>query len=170
MEVKEALRSLLKEWIVPELEKIHLENAELRSKQDMTNKRLDDMYQVMVDQSRRIDETNKRIDQVRTELTDRIDQVRTVLTDRIDHVRTDLTDRIDQVRTDLTDRIDQVRTDLTERIDQTRTELTLRMDETNKRIDSLQQVIVGRTEHAVLRQQVQTLEMRMNKYEYHQAA
>ncbi|WP_051434687.1 hypothetical protein [Desulfonatronum lacustre] len=159
MEVKEALRSLIKEWIVPELEKIHLENAELRSKMDMTNKRLDDMFQVLVDQSRRIDDTNKRIDQVRTELTGRIDMV-----------RTDLTERIDMVRTDLTERIDMVRTELTERIDQVRTDLTLRMDETNKRIDGLQQVIVGRTEHAVLRQQVQTLEMRMNKYEYQRAA
>ncbi|SMP37841.1 hypothetical protein SAMN06295888_10124 [Desulfonatronum zhilinae] len=148
MEVKEALRSLIKEWIVPELEKIHLENAELRSKMDMTNKRLDDLFQVLVDQSRRIDDTNKRIDQVRTELTG----------------------RIDMVRTDLTERIDMVRTELTERIDQVRTDLTLRMDETNKRIDGLQQVIVGRTEHAVLRQQVQTLEMRMNKYEYQRAA
>ena len=148
MEVKEALRSLIKEWIVPELEKIHLENAELRSKMDMTNKRLDDMFQVLVDQSRRIDDTNKRIDQVRTELTG----------------------RIDMVRTDLTERIDMVRTELTERIDQVRTDLALRMDETNKRIDGLQQVIVGRTEHAVLRQQVQTLEMRMNKYEYQRAA
>ncbi len=159
MEVKEALRSLIKEWIVPELEKIHLENAELRSKMDMTNKRLDDMFQVLVDQSRRIDDTNKRIDQVRTELTGRIDMV-----------RTDLTERIDMVRTDLTERIDMVRTELTERIDQVRTDLALRMDETNKRIDGLQQVIVGRTEHAVLRQQVQTLEMRMNKYEYQRAA
>lgn len=159
MEVKEALRSLIKEWIVPELEKIHLENAELRSKMDMTNKRLDDMFQVLVDQSRRIDDTNKRIDQVRTELTGRIDMV-----------RTDLTERIDMVRTDLTERIDMVRTELTERIDQVRTDLALRMDETNKRIDGLQQVIVGRTEHAVLRQQVQTLEMRMNKYEYQRVA
>ena len=159
MEVKEALRSLIKEWIVPELEKIHLENAELRSKMDMTNKRLDDMFQVLFDQSRRIDDTNKRIDQVRTELTGRIDMV-----------RTDLTERIDMVRTDLTERIDMVRTELTERIDQVRTDLALRMDETNKRIDGLQQVIVGRTEHAVLRQQVQTLEMRMNKYEYQRVA
>jgi uncharacterized coiled-coil DUF342 family protein len=166
MEVKEALRSLLKEWIVPELEKIHLENAEIRTKLDLTNKRLDDMYQVMIDQSRRIDDTNKRID----ETNKRIDQVRTELTGQIEKVRSELTGQIEKVRTELSDRIEHVRTELTDRVDQVRTELTLRMDDTNKRIDGLQQVIVGRTEHAVLRQQVQTLEMRMNKYEYQRAA
>ena len=80
------------------------ENAEIKTSLGLINKRLDDMNSHLVDQSRRIDETNKRIDVVRTELTGKIENVRAELTDKIDEVRTDLTGRIDATN----NRIDQL--------------------------------------------------------------
>ena len=68
MEVMDSLRAALKELILPELDRIKQENAEINAKLELTNKRLDDINLHLVDQSRRIDETNKRIDAVREEL------------------------------------------------------------------------------------------------------
>ncbi|MBW1993711.1 MAG: hypothetical protein JRI77_04595, partial [Deltaproteobacteria bacterium] len=53
---------------------------------ELTNKRLDDVNLHLADQSRRIDETNKRIDLVREELGKRIDETNK----RIDDVREEL--------------------------------------------------------------------------------
>lgn len=50
----------------------------------MTNKRLDDVNTHLADQSRRIDETNKRIDEVRAEFTKRFDEIHPDLINRID--------------------------------------------------------------------------------------
>ena len=88
MEIKEVLRTAIQEWIVPELDKIRLENAEIRSTLQLTNKRLDDIQAQLIDQSRRIDETNKRID----ETNKRIDETNK----RIDKVHDDLLARIDE--------------------------------------------------------------------------
>ena len=68
MEVMDSLRAALKELILPELDRIKHENAEINAKLELTNKRLDDINLHLVDQSRRIDETNKRIDAIREEL------------------------------------------------------------------------------------------------------
>lgn len=80
MEIKEAIRTAIKELIVPELETVKAENLEIKTILTLTNKRLDDINGHLVDQSRRIDETNKRID----ETNRRIDSVREELTTRID--------------------------------------------------------------------------------------
>ena len=53
---------------------------------------------------------------------------------RIDDVRTDLKERLD----DTNRRIDETRTGLNTRIDQTRTELSTRMDETNRRLERVE--------------------------------
>ena len=68
MEVMDSLRAALKELILPELDRIKQENAEINAKLELTNKRLDDINLHLVDQSRRIDESNRRIDAVREEL------------------------------------------------------------------------------------------------------
>ena len=88
--------------------KIKEENIQIKATLEATNKRLDDINLHLVDQSRRIDETNKKIDEVRIELTGRIDETNK----KIDAVRTELTGRIEDVRTDLTGRIDETRAEL----------------------------------------------------------
>jgi chromosome segregation ATPase len=86
MDIKEAVGSVLKELIVPELDEIKKENKEIKATLILTNKRLDDINAHLADQSRRIDETNRRIDSVREELTLRIDSLREELTLRIDRL------------------------------------------------------------------------------------
>lgn len=75
MDVKEALRSAIQDCVLPEFDKLRLENAEIRATLQLTNKRLDDIQQQLVDQSRRIDETNDRVDKVNADLIGRIGQV-----------------------------------------------------------------------------------------------
>ena len=112
MDIKEAVGSVLKELIVPELNKIKEENKEIKTTLVLTNKRLDDINLHLADQSRRIDSareelskridgTNKRIDSLREDLGERIDSVKDELTKRIDRlyeviVRRDEHFRLDQ--------------------------------------------------------------------------
>jgi len=103
---KEGVVTAIKNFILPELKEIKDNQAKMSIRLDAVEKRLSDINGHLVDQSRRIDETNNRIDEVRTELTGKIDEVRTELTGKIDEVRTELTGKIDEVRTELTGRID----------------------------------------------------------------
>lgn len=80
MEVKEALRSLFKEIILPELTQIKTEQIKIGERLNGMDQRLADINAHLVDQSRRIDETNKRID----ETNKRIDSVRDELVGMID--------------------------------------------------------------------------------------
>lgn len=66
--------------------------------------RISDLQVHLVEQSRRIDETNSRIDHLRLELTGKIDELRVDLTGRIDDGRAELTGRIDETNR----RIDQL--------------------------------------------------------------
>ena len=113
MEIKEAIRSALKELILPELDEIKQENREIKALLSITNKRLDDVNLHLADQSRRIDDTNKRID----DTNKRIDAIREELTRHIEAVREELTQHIESIREELTRRIDSVREELTRRID-----------------------------------------------------
>lgn len=74
MDIMEAVRTAIKELILPDLTRIREENQEIKTILTLTNKRLDDVNLHLADQSRRIDETNKRIDSVRDELVKRIDE------------------------------------------------------------------------------------------------
>ena len=96
MDIKEAVGSVLKELIVPELNKIKEENKEIKTTQVLTNKRLDDINLHLADQSRRIDsareelseridETNKRIDGTNK----RIDRLYEVIVRRDEHYKLD---------------------------------------------------------------------------------
>jgi len=90
---KEGVVTAIKSFILPELKEIKDNQAKMSIRLDAVEKRLSDINGHLVDQSRRIDETNKRIDEVRTELSERIDEVRTELTGRIDATN----NRIDQL-------------------------------------------------------------------------
>ncbi len=96
MDIKEAVGSVLKELIVPELNKIKDENKEIKTTLVLTNKRLDDINLHLADQSRRIDsvredlseridETNKRIDGTNK----RIDRLYEVIVRRDEHYKLD---------------------------------------------------------------------------------
>lgn len=95
MEIKETVQKLLQEMVVPDLSKIRDENTKILAILEVTNKRLDDVNTHLADQSRRIDETNKCIDEVRSELGQRIDEVRSELGQRIDEIHSDLVNRLD---------------------------------------------------------------------------
>ncbi|OIQ03250.1 MAG: hypothetical protein AUK55_00275 [Syntrophobacteraceae bacterium CG2_30_61_12] len=146
MDIMETVRTAIQELIVPDLTRIREENKEIKTILTLTNKRLDDVNLHLADQSRRIDETNKRIDGMRDELAKRIDGVRDELVKRIDGVRDELVKRIDGVRDALVKRID---------------ETNKRIDETNKRIDRLYDVVVRREEHAQLSQRLNVMERDM---------
>lgn len=143
MEIMEALKRSLQEFVLPELSAIRGENAEIKAVLQLTNKRIDDIHTQLVDQSRRIDQTNERIDAVRTDLGNRIDQTNA----RIDEVRIELGHRIDQTneridqtngRIDQTNaRIDEVRTDLGNRINALSVDLVSRIDKIHQRIDDV---------------------------------
>ena len=74
MDIMETFRAAFKELVLPEIDKIKEDNVQIKTALELTNKRLDDINIHLADQSRRIDETNKRIDSVREELTQRIDE------------------------------------------------------------------------------------------------
>jgi len=84
MEIKETVKKLLQEMVVPDLSKIRDENSRILSILELTNKRLDNLNTHQSDPSRRIDEvrselgqriedTNKRIDTVHSDLINRLD-------------------------------------------------------------------------------------------------
>lgn len=151
MDIMQAMRTAIQEWVVPEFDKLRLENAEIRTALQLTNKRLDDMYAQLVDQSRRIDETNKRIDEVRKELIARIDGT---------NMRIDETNK----------RIDRLHEDLLARIERVQMDMVHRFDETNQRLDRLYEVIVRRDEHEGVVAEVRDLKQRVEALERRLAA
>ena len=86
MDIKDAVKAALKEFIAPELD-------EIKATLVVTNKRLDDINLHLADQSRRIDsvreELSQRIDSVREELTQRIDRLYEVIVRRDEHHKLD---------------------------------------------------------------------------------
>jgi len=133
MSVKEAVLAALKELILPELQIIRQEQAEVKATLVLTNKRLDDVNAHLMDQSR-----------------------------RIDAIRDGLGSRIDAIQDGLGTRIDAIRDGLGARIDAVREELSTRIDDTNKRLDRLYEVIVRREEHHGLEVRVSTLEQEVS--------
>lgn len=114
MGMRETITEALKDLVLPELDELKSELKRQGVRLDAVERRLDDFTsrfqgidQHLIDQSRRIDETNQRMDQLRTDLTARIDQLNTDLTARIDKVYAELIVRTDKVNADLTARIDQ---------------------------------------------------------------
>ncbi len=104
MEIGDTIKKILQELILPELETIKGENAEIKTTLVLTNKRLDDINAHLIDQSRRIDEVNKRIDVLKDEINGRIDVLRDDVNKRIDEVN----GRIDGLKDDVNKRIDKL--------------------------------------------------------------
>ena len=91
MGMKETLIEVLKDLVLPELDALKGQVGKLEVRLAAVEQRLGDFSsrfqgidQHLVDQSRRIDETNRRLDQLNTDLTGRIDKVNADLTARID--------------------------------------------------------------------------------------
>jgi methyl-accepting chemotaxis protein len=101
--------------IVGDLKEIRTDIARLDHRIDETNKRIDEIVKTL---SARIDHTNQRIDEIAKSLSARIDE-----TNR----------RIDEISRSLSARIDETN----KRIDDLARSLSARIDETNKRIDDL---------------------------------
>ena len=139
MEIKETVKKLLQEMVVPDLSSIRDENSKILAVLEITNKRLDDVNTHLSDQSRRIDE-------LRSELGQRIDDTNK----RID----DTNKRIDEVRLELGQRID----DTNKRIDEVHSDLINRIDANNARIDQFFQTSVTRNEHFKVDERLTRLE------------
>jgi acetylglutamate synthase len=71
---KTAIKSVLQELIIPEIDKIKADINEVKAIQGVTNKRIDDISIHLADLSRKLDETNRRIDEQGRELNSRIDE------------------------------------------------------------------------------------------------
>ena len=128
MEIKETVKKLLQEMVVPDLSSIRDENSKILAVLEITNKRLDDVNTHLSDQSLRIDE-------LRSELGQRIDDTNK----RID----DTNKRIDKTNKS----IDDVHSDLINRI-----------DANNARIDQFFQTSVTRNEHFKVDERLTRLE------------
>ncbi len=75
MDIKEAVGAVMREYLVPELEAIKA--GQLRADVEFAaiNKRLDDVNQHLVDQSRRIDAVREELGQRIDKTNDRIDKI-----------------------------------------------------------------------------------------------
>jgi len=92
MDMKKAMLAAMQEYLLPELQEIKSGQARLETELNAINKRLDDVNLHLADQSRRIDETNNRIDAVREELNQgiaatnrRLDHLYEVIVRRDEH-------------------------------------------------------------------------------------
>jgi chromosome segregation ATPase len=79
---KTAIKSVLQELIIPELDKLRADVSEIKSVQVVTNKRIDDISIHLADLSRRLDENNSRID----ETNNRINRLYEVIVRRDEHM------------------------------------------------------------------------------------
>ncbi|MGD2090249.1 MAG: hypothetical protein PVH61_29000 [Candidatus Aminicenantes bacterium] len=78
---KTAIKSVMQELIIPELDRLKADVSEIKSVQVVTNKRIDDISIHLADLSRRLDETNNRID----ETNNRINRLYEVIVRREEH-------------------------------------------------------------------------------------
>ena len=131
MEIAEKIKDML----LPELEAIKKESQ-------FIHKRLDSMESVLLDQSRRIDETNRRID----ETNKRIDETNK----RID----DTNKKIDKIHDDLLSKIDETNN----KIDYIHRDLIARNDKLNARMDKIAFSMVRQTEYSKLEEKIEKLQ------------
>lgn len=137
-------RKLLHEVVIPEIKSVRAENTQIKATLEITNKRLDELNAQLADPSRRIDETDQPITEMRTDLLARIDATN----QRIGAVHGDLISRIDATN---------------QRIDALQSDLITRIDTTNDRLNRLYEVIVRREEHDGLAQRLTRLWSRRSR-------
>lgn len=143
MEIVEAVRKVLSEVVLPDLNQIQHDNAEIKSGLSHIHTRMDDV-------GKRMDDFNKRLDDTNTHLADQ--------SRRIDALRSELSENIATVRSELAENIVAVRTELSHRIDETNRQ----QHETNLRLDRLFEIIVRREEFSETVMKVLTLEREIN--------
>ncbi len=68
------LKTAVEEIIIPELDKIKSNLCEPHLALEITNERISYIFTLLNDLSRRIDETNKRIDEINNRLNRRLDE------------------------------------------------------------------------------------------------
>ncbi|MBI4753157.1 hypothetical protein HY793_02130, partial [Candidatus Desantisbacteria bacterium] len=83
MNMMENVKKVVQELILPELGIIKAENQEIKTILQFINQRVNDTNIQLVDQSRRMDETNKRIDEFRMELKRDMSELRIELKEEI---------------------------------------------------------------------------------------
>ena len=162
MGIEEDFRSVLQEMILPEFKQMNQlfeqtnqkRDIKIEHRDDSMGKRLGDNNPHLLDQSRRIDKINARINTVRDELVVMIKKTNK---------------RIDQINV----RIDQTN----ERMDSMRKELvtiagknTERIDQTNHRLDRICEAIVRKEDQVRLENQFQELQSRVEYIERRVAA
>ncbi len=75
MEISEVIRAAIQELVRPELDELRAPVRELRTGLEVTNTRLGAFNNHLLDQSRRLDQTNQRIDLVRAEESAQMQQM-----------------------------------------------------------------------------------------------
>lgn len=70
----QTLKTAVEEIIIPELDKIKSNLCEPHSALKITNEHISFIFTLINDLSRRIDETNKRIDEINNRLNSRLDE------------------------------------------------------------------------------------------------
>jgi predicted phage tail protein len=147
MEIGEMIKKIIQEMVMPELQlilpeiqAIKSENEQIKTALAVMNKRIDDMNNHLVDQSR-------RIDNLRVELRDEIANLRVELRDEIANLRTELRDENANLKAELKNEITNLRVELRDGI-----------DKNNMRIDRLYEVIVRRDEYEKLEIKILRLE------------
>jgi uncharacterized coiled-coil DUF342 family protein len=108
MSVKEAVLSALKELVLPELAAINKEQAEVKlslaansQRLDDVGKRLDDMNAHLVDQSRRIDALREELSTRIDNTNKRLDQLYEVIVRRDEHQQ--LAARVERLENEMAD-------------------------------------------------------------------
>ncbi len=146
MDVAEKAKKIIQDIVLPELGEIKAENREIKTILELTNKRLDDISAHLVDQSRRIDETNGKMDKIHMSLIARIDETNA----RID----EMNGKMNEMHISLIARIDETNN----KMDKIHMSLIMRIDETNNRINKLYEVIVRRDEQEKLEIKIMKIE------------
>ncbi len=141
--LKKAVLAAVKELILPELALMRQELTEVKSGLALTNKRIDDLFAIVHDQSRRIDSLR-------------------------DELKADNLALRDEFKADNLALRDELKADIAEtnrRLDLFRAEVHAEFVQTNthihSRLDRLYEVIVRREEHQSLERKVEQLEERL---------
>jgi vacuolar-type H+-ATPase subunit D/Vma8 len=87
MEIKDALRSLLQEMVLPEFEQVKSEQARVAQRLDAVEQRLSDINIHLVDQSRRIDAVRQELVGMIQSTNQRVDRLFEVIVKREEHQR-----------------------------------------------------------------------------------
>jgi len=141
----------MREYLVPELEAIKA--GQLRADVEFAaiNKRLDDVNQHLIDQSRRIDKTNERMDAMSSDFNRRMDETN----ERMDAMSSGFNRRMDETN---------------ERIDAMSSDFNRRIDATDASLGRLYEAIVRREEHSSVVIKLNTLEQDVRELQQRLAA